>query len=517
MKQYILLGLFIAFFGCSFAQIQDTSKQNEKPLVDAEFITWINRVDSLVNTHFYYRPDTLVFGEIHRDSIIRELPDSIYRERIAALHSPVELSYNDQVRRNLDFYIQRAYRQIPRLLALSDYYFPMFEEIFDQYGLPYELKYLAVIESALNPEAVSRAGATGLWQFMYATGKMQGLEINSYVDERRDPIESTHAACQFMQSLYEVYDDWMLVLAAYNCGPGNVNRAIIRAGGKDNFWDIYYYLPRETRNYVPAFITVNYIFEYYNQHGFVAEEIDLFGSVDTVHINYDMHFDQIAACINISKDDLRFLNPQYKRDLIPAKNKTRHLILPVAYIADFVLAEDSIHLYKDSIYLNPAKIAYSPSSSSSLRTYPAASQPAGTKALSYTIKPGDAIGLIASWYDVRVSELKAWNGLYSNTIRAGAKMTIYVPEAKAASYEMVNKMSKAAKQKREGVHPDTGKVVSEPLDPNYEYYTVRSGDNPWIIAQKYPGIDGKEILTLNGIASASSLKIGQKLKIRKKN
>jgi len=517
MTRYIFFIIFIGCFSKGFAQTNEASVQIDTIEVDAEYMNWVKRVDSLVNTHYYYRPDTLIFGEIHRDSIIRELPDSIYRNRIAALHSPVELSFNDQVRRNLDFYIKRAYRQIPCLLALSSYYFPMFEEIFDQYDLPYELKYLAIIESALNPEAVSRAGATGLWQFMYATGKMQGLEINSYVDERRDPIASTHAACQFLQSLYNVYDDWMLVLAAYNCGPGNVNRAIIRAGGKDNFWDIYHYLPRETRNYVPAFITVNYVFEYYDQHGFVAEKIDLFGSVDTVHINYDMHFDQISACVNVSKEDLRFLNPQYKRDLIPAKNKTRHLILPVEYIADFVLAEDSIHLYKDSIYLNPAKITYSPSSSSASKTYPAASQPPGTKALTYTIKPGDAIGLIASWYDVSVSELKAWNGLYSNTIRAGAKMTIYVPEAKAASYEMVDKMSKAAKQKREGVHPDTGTSVPEPLDPNYEYYTVKNGDNPWIIAQKYPDIDAKDILALNGIKSASSLKIGQKLKIRKKN
>ncbi|MDA3911522.1 MAG: transglycosylase SLT domain-containing protein [Bacteroidales bacterium] len=516
MKRHIFFIIFLACFGTSFSQADKVADQDSQPMIDVEFVNWVDRVDSLVNIHFYYRPDTLVYGEIHRDSIIRELPDSIYRERIAAIHSPVELSYNDQVRRNLDFYIKRAYRQIPRLLALSSYYFPMFEEIFDQYGLPYELKYLAVIESALNPEAVSRVGATGLWQFMYATGKMQGLEINSYVDERRDPIASTHAACQFLQSLYGVYDDWMLVLAAYNCGPGNVNRAIIRAGGKDNFWDIYHYLPRETRNYVPAFITVNYIFEYYDQHGFVAEEIDLFGLVDTVHINHDMHFDQIAACVNISKEDLRFLNPQYKRDLIPAKNKTRHLILPVEIIADFVQIEDSIHLYKDSIYLNPAKIAYSPTASSA-GTYPAASQPAGTKSLTYTIKPGDAIGLIASWYDVGLSELKAWNGLYSNTIRAGAKLTIYVPAAKAASYEMVDKMSKAAKQKREGVHPETGKALPEPLDPNYEYYTVRSGDNPWIIAQKYPGINANDILTLNGIKSASSLKVGQKLKIRKKN
>ncbi len=515
MKRYIYIIIFIAFYGKGFAQIENGSENHQFELIDTEFVNWMNRVDSLVNAHYYFRPDTLVFGEIHRDSIIRELPDSVYRERISAIHSPVELSFNDQVRRNLDFYIERAYRQIPRLLALSSYYFPMFEEIFDEYGLPYELKYLAVIESALNPEAVSRVGATGLWQFMYATGKMQGLEINSYVDERRDPVASTHAACQFLQSLYDVYDDWMLVLAAYNCGPGNVNRAIIRAGGKDNFWDIYHYLPRETRNYVPAFIAVNYIFEYYDQHGFVAEKIDIFGPVDTVHINNDMHFDQIAACVNITKEDLRFLNPQYKRDLIPAKNKTRHLLLPVELIADFVRAEDTIHLHKESFYLNPAKIAYSPTSSST-GTYPAASQPSGTKTLTYTIKSGDAIGLIASWYDVNISELKAWNGLYSNTIRAGKKLTIYVPEAKAASYEMVNKMSKAAKQKREGVHPETGTAAPEPLDPNYEYYTVKSGDNPWIIAQKFPGVSPSDILALNGIQNASALKVGQKLKIRKK-
>ncbi len=516
MKKIVLSSVFFLLGFVTFAQIDAVISNSDEKTVDPEFEAWINRVDSLVNAHYYFRQDTLGVGTVYRDSLVLELSDSIYKKRIAALHSPVDLSFNDQVRRNLDFYISRAYRQIPRLLALSTYYFPMFEEILDQYDMPYELKYLAVIESALNPEAVSRVGATGLWQFMYRTGKMQGLEINSYVDERRDPFQSTHAACQFMQSLYDVYGDWTLVLAAYNCGPGNVNRAIIRAGGKDNFWEIYHYLPRETRNYVPAFIAVNYIFAYYDKHGFVAEDLPMFGPVDTVNINHDMHFDQIAACVNISKKDLRFLNPQYKRDLVPAKNKTRHILLPVEYIADFVRAEDTIHLYKDSVYLNPEKIAYSPSESSA-GTYPAASQPAGTKALTYTIKPGDAIGLIASWYDVSISELKAWNGLYTNTIRAGAKLTIYVPEAKAASYAMVDKMSKAAKQKREGVHPETGKAIPEPMDPNYEYYTVQSGDNPWIISQKYPGIEVNDILELNGISNASSLRVGQKLKIRKKN
>ena len=356
MKYVLLISAFLSLGLASFSQTDIAEPgEPEKKSVDPEVLGWMHRVDSLVNAHYYFRHDTLEAGVVCRDSLILDLPDSVYQKRIDDMHSPVELSFNDPVRRNLDFYIKRAYRQIPRLLALSEYYFPMFEEILDQYDLPYELKYLAVIESALNPEAVSPVGATGLWQFMYRTGKLHGLEINSYVDERRDPVKSTYAACQYMETLYDIYGDWLLVLAAYNCGPGNVNRAISRSGMKDNFWDIYYYLPRETRNYVPAFIAVSYVFEYYDEHGFLAEPMELPGAVDTVMIHHDVHFDQIAACMNIDKEELRFLNPQYKRDLIPANNRPRHLLLPVERIDDFIAIEDSVYLYKDSIYLNPGE------------------------------------------------------------------------------------------------------------------------------------------------------------------
>jgi membrane-bound lytic murein transglycosylase D len=232
-------------------------------------------------------------------------------------------------------------------------------------------------------------------------------------------------------------------------------------------------------------------------------------------ITHDMHFDQLAACMNIQKSELRFLNPQYKKDFIPAKNKPRHLLLPVELIDDYIAIEDTVYLYKDSIYLNSKSLTYKPSESSP-GNYAPATQPSGSEKLLYTIKSGDAVGLIASWYNVGIAELKAWNGMYSNNIRAGKKLVVYVPKEKLNYYSGVDNMSKAAKQKRNGINPDSGKKIQAPLDSNYEYYTVKSGDNPWIIANKFSGISVNEILKLNGITNASSLQVGQKIKIRKK-
>ncbi|MFO7790864.1 MAG: transglycosylase SLT domain-containing protein [Bacteroidota bacterium] len=478
---------------------------------------WVDRIDSLVNTHFICQAYQIPAGELNKDEIVMDLPDSVYIERIKNIYSVVELSYNKQVKNNIEYYIKKSYNQIPRLLALSQYYYPMFEEILDQHGLPYELKHLAVVESALNPQAISRSGATGLWQFMYRTGKFMDMDINSYVDERRDPIQSTHAACRYLKALDTVYNDWMLVLAAYNCGPGNLNRAIRRAGGTGNFWDIYNYLPRETRNYVPAYIAVSYLFEYYEEHGFSAAIMKIPGPVDTVMVNNDLHFKQITGCLNIGMDTLRYLNPQYKRDLIPGNKKTRHLILPKTIIPDYIAMEDTIHLFKDSLYLNPQKIAYKPASRSSSYQQPSASQPAGTKKLTYTIKQGDAIGLIAEWYDVSLRQLKAWNGLYSNRIRAGKTLVVYVPEDKYNYYKKVNNMTLAEKQKRCGLQIPNREPEPVNIDPDYEYYTIKPGDNPWDIANKFEDITADDILRLNNINNASNLKVGQKIKIRKKS
>jgi membrane-bound lytic murein transglycosylase D len=518
MKKFIIiLSLFITSSVFAINSGDSIKHTISDSLKTQEVMAWINRLDSLLNNHYYLRQDSIPKGEVVRDSLVLDLPDSVYRERLARLYSPVDLSFNKEVKRNIEHYIDRAYKQVPRLLALSEYYFPMFERIMDQYDIPYEMKYLAVIESALNPQAVSRVGATGLWQFMYRTGKFVGLEINSYVDERRDPIASTHAACKYLHTLDTIYNDWVLALAAYNCGPGNVNRAIRRAGGTGNFWKIYHYLPRETRNYVPAFIAVNYLFEYYDKHGFKAAEMDLPHAIDTLTIKKDLHFGQLSDVLGISMADLRFFNPQYKRDLIPGNEKPRHLILPIGYIPAYIAAEDSIHLFKDSIYLNPNKIAYKPVSHNTSH-YPTASQPSGTKKLTYTIKSGDALGLIASWYGVSTSQLKAWNGLYTSRIQAGKSLVVYVPESKYEYYKKVNTMSRAAKQSRIGKTTSTSShSPTAKLDPDYEYYTVKRGDNPWEIAKRYPGISASDILQLNNIDSETGLKPGQKLKIRKKS
>ncbi|MDA3819114.1 MAG: transglycosylase SLT domain-containing protein [Candidatus Delongbacteria bacterium] len=519
MKNTISLVLILFCF--SIGSIAENDTLTNKKLPDSlrtknEF-AWVDRLDSLVNTHFVFSRDSIPVGITDMENIITELPDSVYRVRIKAIYSPVEMSYNEQVKNNIEYYITKSYNQIPRLLALSQYYFPMFEEILDQHGLPYELKYLAVVESALNPQAVSRAGATGLWQFMYRTGKFMDLEINSYVDERRDPIASTHAACRYLKALDAIYNDWMLVLAAYNCGPGNLNRAIRRAGGTGNFWDIYHYLPRETKNYVPAFIAVSYLFNYYEEHGFYAEDIDVPHNVDTIKLNKDLHFGQLSECLDIGIDTLRYLNPQYRYDFIPGNQSPQHLILPKRVIPQYIAMEDTIHHYKDSVYLNPQKIAYKPASRATAYQPVSAAQPKGTKKLTYTIKQGDAIGLIADWYDVSTRELKAWNGLYSNRIRAGKKLVVYVPEGKYDYYKPVDNMSLAKKQKRNGLTMPSNNPEPVKLDPNYVYYTVRPGDNPWDIANKFNGISADDILRLNDISDASNLKVGQKIKIRKKS
>lgn len=480
--------------------------------VDSAAILWMHKIDSLLESHYLTKP---IENREYADSVITDIPDSVFRERLAEMHSAVPLSYNSRVQAYLNVYVKKSPHRASRFLALSDYYFPLFEQVLAEHDLPYELKYLPVIESALNPNAVSRAGATGLWQIMYRTGKHLGLEINSYVDERRDPLMSSHAACRYLSDLYSVYEDWILVIAAYNCGPGVVNRAIRRSGGKKNYWDLYYYLPRETRNYVPAFIAVSYMFEYAEAHGFRPDTLKLPVVTDTVMIREKLHFDQITAFTNIKTDALEFLNPQYRKKMIPAGKKEYPLRLPFGEISDFLAMEDSVYHYKDSLFFRKARFEAAPATRS--RTYYSkAPQPPGTEALSYRVKQGDVLGWIAMWYDVGLSRLKAWNGLYSNRIKQGQELVVYVPKGQKKKYAQINTMSYEQKMRREGLDPDSGEKEVK-IDPDYEYYTVRYGDNPWTIAKKFPGISAENILDLNNIDDAGSLKIGQKIKIKKKS
>src|SRR5690554_2713068 len=278
--------------------------------------------------------------------------DSIYTQRLHSMPSEMELSYNSVVKKYIDMYADRKREQVSYMLALGDYYFPMFEQLLDLYGLPLELKYLPVIESALNPVAVSRMGATGLWQFMLRTGKGYGLEVNSLVDERRDPYKATEAAVHYLKDLFAIYGDWNLVIAAYNCGPGNVNKAIARSGGKRDYWQIYYHLPRETRGYVPAFIAANYIMNHYADHRICpAHSYNTTTALDTVHVNERIHLEQIAGVLDLSLSELRRLNPQFKKDVIPGDSKAYALVLPSEKMYTFIDKSDEIMNYNRSSYL----------------------------------------------------------------------------------------------------------------------------------------------------------------------
>ncbi|NLA23972.1 MAG: transglycosylase SLT domain-containing protein [Bacteroidales bacterium] len=496
----------------AFAQ-KDSLKTKEE-----HDFSFVDRLDSLLlDWHKYYTKDSTNISH-HFDlsaNIITDLPDTVYRDRLAQIVSPIELPYNAIVLKHIKRYVTRGKWFVPNLLGKAQYYFPMFEEVLDAYQLPHELKYLTIVESALNPNAVSRAGATGIWQFMLATGRRYDLEVNSYVDERRDPYTESIAAARYLKDLYEMYNDWHLAIASYNCGPGNINKAIRRSGGKTNYWEIAKHLPNETRNYVPAFIAVNYIFNFYSEHGFKIQKANIPMQVDTMMITAELSFEKIANILEIEVEELRLLNPQYRKDYIPAKNKHYPLRLRSEITSKFISLEDSIYKIDTSLIEKHIPVIIEEYFTD---TYTPAPQPANTDKIIYTVKSGDVLGYIASWYDVNISELKSWSGIYSNNLKIGQKITIYKPTASAAKYKKIDNMSFEAKQKMVGksVAPSNTQSTNTALDANYEYYTVKKGDNPWTISKKFNNISIEEIMKLNNIENPSNLKVGQKIKIRKK-
>lgn len=347
-----------------------------------------------------------------------QFSDSIYIDRLTRMPVLMEMPYNDIVRKFIDTYTVRLRGQVAFMLSACNFYMPIFEEALDAYGLPLELKYLPIIESALNPSAVSRAGATGLWQFMHATGKVYGLENNSLVDERRDPIKATWAAARYLKDMYDIYHDWNLVIAAYNCGPGNINKAIRRAGGKTDYWEIYRYLPRETRGYVPAFIAANYVMTYYCKHNICPMETNIPQATDTVLVTRDLHFQQIADLCHVPMEEIKSLNPQYKRNIIPGLSKPRTLRLPTEAISAFLDQQDTIYAHRASEFFKNRRTVASVNSSR-------ASGSTDGELTWYRIRQGDTLGGIARKFGVRISELRRWNGLRGNNIRAGRRLKIY--------------------------------------------------------------------------------------------
>lgn len=344
------------------------------------------------------------------------LPDSVYAARLKAMVSPIHLPYNEIVRNYIVRYTSPTSGLMSRVLGLSQYYFPMIEQELINAGLPVELRALPIIESALQPTAKSRAAAVGLWQFVYTTGKAYGLEINSFVDERCDPLQSTRAACKYLKDLYRTYNDWSLALAAYNCGPGNVNKAIARAGVRGSFWDIYNHLPRETRGYVPAFIAATYAYNYYNLHNIKVTTPPMPMATDTIMVSRVMHLEQVASTIDIPIETLRLINPQYRLDIIPATTKSYPLTLPVRDLSHYIINEDSI-MAKDSLYLkeylDPAKVEKKRVEENVART------------ITHVVKRGETLGGIARRYGVTTRQIMQWNNLKNaNNLRIGQRLRI---------------------------------------------------------------------------------------------
>jgi membrane-bound lytic murein transglycosylase D len=395
----------------------------------------------------------------------------------------------------------------------------MIEDIFDSYGLPAELKYMAVIESALNPNAVSRVGATGLWQFMYSTGRMYGLVINSVVDERRDPIKATHAAAKYLRDLYNIFNDWTLVIAAYNCGPGNVNKAIRRSDNKKDYWDIYYKLPRETRGYLPQYIAAAYGVNYFAEHGLKPLPLSIPLATDTIMVNKDIHLSQISEVMDIPLGELRALNPQYRTGLVPGSSRPQSLTLPIIHLGDFIDMNDTIRNYRPEVYLAKNTRIAEPILSSKASHGMVVKDKAK---LSYTVKSGDNLGFISDWYRVNVSDLRLWNNVYRNTIKVGQRLVIYVDPSKTEYFSKINSMTMAEKQAMSGKSLPVNKnqvAMRTPTESagEFEVYTVRPGDTIWDIVKLFDNVTTSEVLTLNSISDPEKIKVGQKLKIRKKS
>ena len=467
----------------------------------AEYTT--EATDSLL--HLWYK-NTLVndfdaVNEYDMDSVrfTSNVSDAEMMRRLSAMNSFITLPYNDVVKNYIILYSERMPSKMGRVIGLSAYYFPMFEDILLRYGLPQELKYMAIIESMLNPVATSRAGARGIWQFMYQTGVSYGLEINSFVDERLDVEKAVEAAARYLRDAYRTFGDWALAISSYNCGAGNVSKAIRRADGKRDFWSIYPYLPKETRTYVPAFVGAMYAMTYYREYGIVPQNMGMPAQTDTFMIRHNLHFDQIEAVVGVPKEELQNLNPQYVNDLIPGNNHPYVLKLPYTWTGAFLEANKGTELYTfkaDSLLSGKVlqeQGSGSKSGGSGKSTGKSSGSSSSQQRIAHKVKSGDYLGKIASRYGVTVNQLKSWNNLKSNNIQIGQTLYIYRNGGPSTSSGSSSSGSKST----------TSKTV---------IYTVKSGDTLFKIAKNYPGVSAENIKTANGLKS-DAIRAGQKLTI----
>ena len=488
-KNCILFSIFFSFLIVSWAAPQENDSTNIDSLAidQGDEVVFaldhmaripyleMSQVDTsreVLNTYKYGVDSVPRFNSEHYATILDSM-DKL---------TPFDLVYNDRTEAFIRLYTVKRRKQTARLLGLQHYYFPMMEATLAKYEMPLELKYLAVIESGLNPKARSHAGAVGLWQFMYATGKMHGLHQNSYMDERMDPIKSTDAACRYLKYLYGMYHKWDLALAAYNCGPGNVNRAMRRSGSTDgNYWDLYPYLPRETRGYVPAFIAVNYVMNNASAHNiYPVMPQSTYFEMDTVHVQKPIEFEQLAKNLDMQVGDIAYFNPTYKLNFIPAySNKTAILYLPHEKAELFVQNEDTIYAMAKKAKPNQGK---------TIKKF-------SEDRVVYTVRSGDYLGKIANRYHVSVSSIMKWNGLRSNKLRIGQRLTIYP----SSRYRAESKPKKT-----------TSKQTTVSKDAKYTYYKIQSGDTLWDIANAQ-GVSIEKIKSWNSGLRDNNLKVGTKI------
>ena len=445
----------------SVASLQDTITDNNMVIIES----LVNENDSILS-NWYLQKFTNIDSTCISSNQNIDYSDSVYIERLSKLPTLIDMPYNSIVKKYISLYTENRRKLVESVLGFGTYYFPIFEAALEKEELPLELKYLPVIESALRPNAVSRAGAAGLWQIMPITAKGLGLEVNSLVDERRSPIKSSEAAAKYLKDLYNIYNDWSLAIAAYNCGPGNVNKAIIRSGGKRDFWGIYHHLPQETRGYVPAFIAANYILTYYEEHNIcpVTTEIPL--ATDTIVINNRINLQQISAVLNTPIEMLRELNPQYRNDIVPGNIKPYHLRLPIQLIYAYINSQNSISNYRQEYFarqktVEPAKLEYG----------------------YHKIRSGETLSTIAKKYHTTVTKLKELNGMKNSNIRAGQSIKV----------------------------PGAGNTNSSTSGTSNKSHKVKSGETIGAIASRY-GVSVNSLKSINGLNS-NLIRIGQVLKI----
>ena len=476
MNKPILFLLFCSAFifphllSASASDTLNFSLQDEDPKLAQMDSLW--SLEQLTAQQIETDTNKLNYWDYTSDSI-PFFSDSLIQLRLSKLNeqTPFELVYNQAVKTQINIYANTYRNHVSRMLGKANYYFPLFESKLDEYDLPLEFKYLAIVESALKPHARSRSAATGLWQFMYATGKIYDLKVTSYIDERSDPLQSTIAACEYFTFLYKMFNDWELVLAAYNGGPGYVSRAMRKSGAKD-YWSVRPYLRKETQNYVPKFIAVNYIMNYASEHNIYPTPYKFtMAETDTVSINQSMTFEVLSKILNVDIDVLKELNPIYKRNLIPvSKNGTASVRLPYKAVATFINNSDSIYAYSESLQ----------------EKYVAMDAP-----IVHRVKKGEYLGRIANQYHTTIGRIKNWNNLSSNNLRIGQKLVIYVNPDSA---------------------PNSSQTTTKRNSKGETIYTVKSGDTLWDIARKYSGVSVTQIEQLNNI-TYRDLKPGLTLKI----